>query len=70
MYGDGKVIKRRMTEGVGEFPVDCPMEDCHVKLSYKARPLSASKTQSEVWTFDSSSFGEVDVELGMHYTGC
>lgn len=67
MYGDGKVIKRRMVQGVGEFPVDCPMEDCCVNLSYKARPLCASRTPDEVWVFESSSMG-FNVELGMLHT--
>ncbi|GMH35829.1 hypothetical protein BSKO_03697 [Bryopsis sp. KO-2023] len=67
MYGDGKVIKRRLVEGVGEFPMDCPMEDCAVRVHYKARPLSKeSENQPETWVFDSaeSSGDPLDIEIG------
>eukprot|EP00850_Spirogloea_muscicola_P013212 SM000088S23753 [mRNA] locus=s88:483697:489033:+ [translate_table: standard] len=35
MLGDGAVIKRRLRQGQGEFPVDCPLEDSTVLLHYK-----------------------------------
>ena len=31
------MTKRRIKEGVGEFPVDCPLEDCAVRVHYSAR---------------------------------
>lgn len=37
LMGTGKVTKRRVKEGVGEFPVDCPLEDCAVRVHYTAR---------------------------------
>ena len=37
MTGNGEVTKRRVREGVGEFPVDCPLEDCAVRVHYTAR---------------------------------
>lgn len=36
MTGNGDVIKRRVKDGVGEFPVDCPVEDCSVSIHYRA----------------------------------
>eukprot|EP00897_Mesotaenium_endlicherianum_P007551 jgi/Mesen1/6824/ME000035S06208 len=39
MLGDGGVIKRRLEDGRGDFPVDCPMEDTRVRLHYAARLL-------------------------------
>ena len=37
LTGSGEVRKRRIKEGVGEFPVDCPLEDCAVRVHYTAR---------------------------------
>ncbi|KAG0618714.1 hypothetical protein M758_4G087100 [Ceratodon purpureus] len=36
MFGDGGVIKRRLRDGVGEFPVDCPLQDSAMRVHYKA----------------------------------
>ena len=36
MTGTGEVTKRRIKEGVGEFPIDCPLEDNAVRVHYKA----------------------------------
>lgn len=36
MTGTGEVVKRRVKEGRGEFPVDCPLEDCAVRVHFKA----------------------------------
>lgn len=35
MTGDGKVMKRRLKDGRGEFPVDCPIEDSTVRVQYR-----------------------------------
>jgi len=35
MTGTGEVTKRRLREGEGEFPIDCPLEDCKVLIHYK-----------------------------------
>lgn len=35
MTGDGQVVKRIVRKGVGEFPVDCPLEDSHVRAHYR-----------------------------------
>lgn len=32
---DGGVLKRRLQEGQGEFPVDCPLHDTSVRLHYR-----------------------------------
>jgi hypothetical protein len=36
MTGTGEVTKRRVREGRGEFPADCPMEDCAVRVHLRA----------------------------------
>jgi hypothetical protein len=35
MTGDGSVVKRRIRDGHGEFPVDCPIEDSSVRVHYR-----------------------------------
>uniref|UniRef100_A0A7S3VGN7 peptidylprolyl isomerase n=1 Tax=Dunaliella tertiolecta TaxID=3047 RepID=A0A7S3VGN7_DUNTE len=37
--GSGEVIKRRLREGNGEFPIDCPMHDTCVRVHYRVRPV-------------------------------
>ena len=37
MTGTGEVTKRRVREGRGEFPVDCPLEDCAVRVHFRVR---------------------------------
>lgn len=37
---DGGVLKRRLQEGEGEFPVDCPLHDTSVRLHYRVRSLA------------------------------
>ncbi|EIE22917.1 hypothetical protein COCSUDRAFT_64037 [Coccomyxa subellipsoidea C-169] len=43
MTGTGEVTKRRVIEGRGEFPVDCPLEDCAVRVHYKATLAGTDK---------------------------
>jgi len=35
MTGDGQVVKRIKSKGEGEFPIDCPLEDSHVRVHYR-----------------------------------
>lgn len=35
VLGNGQVFKKRLVDGEGEFPVDCPLEDCVVRVHYK-----------------------------------
>jgi hypothetical protein len=39
LLGDGTTFKRRVKEGEGEFPADCPMHDCDIKCHYVARTI-------------------------------
>lgn len=39
LTGDGLVTKRRIQDGIGEFPVDCPIEDANVKVHYRLVPF-------------------------------
>ena len=43
MTGRGEVTKRRVKEGVGEFPVDCPLEDCAVRVHFTARAVGSEQ---------------------------
>lgn len=35
MLGDGRLIKRRIRDGKGEFPMDCPLHDSLLHVHYK-----------------------------------
>lgn len=35
LTGTGEVTKRRVREGTGEFPIDCPLEDNTVRVHFK-----------------------------------
>ncbi|XP_078427970.1 FKBP-type peptidyl-prolyl cis-trans isomerase family protein [Wolffia australiana] len=35
MLGDGRLIKRRIVDGRGEFPIDCPIQDSLLRVHYK-----------------------------------
>ncbi|GLJ21531.1 hypothetical protein SUGI_0398520 [Cryptomeria japonica] len=35
MVGDGRLIKRRIKDGKGEFPMDCPLQDSLLYIHYK-----------------------------------
>lgn len=35
LVGDGRVVKRRIQDGRGEFPMDCPLQDCVMRIHYK-----------------------------------
>ena len=37
VFGDGSLLKTRLRDGTGQFPVDCPIEDCKVRLHYSAK---------------------------------
>ncbi len=37
MTGTGEVTKRRVKEGQGEFPIDCPLHDTTVRIHYRVR---------------------------------
>lgn len=43
MTGTGEVLKRRLREGRGEFPIDCPLEDNAVRVHYKAFRLDTKE---------------------------
>ena len=42
MTGNGAVMKRRIKEGTGQFPMDCPMEDSHLQIHYRFQTLSST----------------------------
>ncbi|KAG6744183.1 hypothetical protein POTOM_052893 [Populus tomentosa] len=44
MLGDGRLIKRRLCDGKGEFPMDCPLQDSLLRIHYKGMLLNEEKT--------------------------
>ncbi|KAJ6755833.1 PEPTIDYL-PROLYL CIS-TRANS ISOMERASE PASTICCINO1 [Salix purpurea] len=44
MLGDGRLIKRRLRDGKGEFPMDCPLQDSLLHVHYKGMLLNEEKT--------------------------
>ncbi|KAL4354029.1 hypothetical protein GQ457_06G006560 [Hibiscus cannabinus] len=44
MLGDGRLIKRRLQDGKGEFPMDCPLHDSLLRVHYKGMLLNEEKT--------------------------
>lgn len=44
VLGDGRLIKRRIHDGKGEFPMDCPLQDSQLRVHYKGRLLDDKKT--------------------------
>lgn len=39
LHGDGSLLKRRTERGRGDFPVDCPIHDCRVRVHVATRAL-------------------------------
>ncbi|KXZ48761.1 hypothetical protein GPECTOR_25g345 [Gonium pectorale] len=76
MTGTGEVTKKRLREGTGEFPMDCPLHDTTVLLHYKVRPhglqlstdtRTASTTVEGGWLYDSRAAQEEPLTVD---TGC
>ncbi|KAE8696546.1 Peptidyl-prolyl cis-trans isomerase PASTICCINO1 [Hibiscus syriacus] len=44
VLGDGRLIKRRLQDGKGEFPMDCPLHDSLLRVHYKGMLLNEKKT--------------------------
>ncbi|KAA3455050.1 peptidyl-prolyl cis-trans isomerase PASTICCINO1 [Gossypium australe] len=44
MLGDGRLIKRRLRDGKGDFPMDCPLHDSLLRVHYKGMLLNEEKT--------------------------
>ncbi|XP_058214897.1 peptidyl-prolyl cis-trans isomerase PASTICCINO1 [Rhododendron vialii] len=44
MLGDGRLIKRRVRDGRGDFPMDCPLHDSLLRVHYKGMLLNEGKT--------------------------
>ncbi|ESW17565.1 hypothetical protein PHAVU_007G249700 [Phaseolus vulgaris] len=43
MLGDGCLIKRRIHDGKGDFPMDCPLHDSLLRVHYKGTVLNEEK---------------------------
>ncbi|KAI7747489.1 hypothetical protein M8C21_025905 [Ambrosia artemisiifolia] len=44
VLGDGRLIKRRIKDGKGEFPMDCPLQDSRLRVHYKGMLINEEKT--------------------------
>ncbi|KAL1804706.1 hypothetical protein ACET3Z_027774 [Daucus carota] len=44
VLGDGRLIKRRIRDGKGEFPMDCPLHDSLLRVHYKGMLLDEDRT--------------------------
>ncbi|KAI3474788.1 hypothetical protein Pfo_030047, partial [Paulownia fortunei] len=44
VLGDGRLIKRRLRDGRGEFPMDCPLHDSLLHVHYKGMLLNEENT--------------------------
>lgn len=44
VLGDGRLIKRRLRDGRGEFPMDCPLHDSLLRVHYKGMLLNEENT--------------------------
>lgn len=43
VFGDGVVFKRRVLDGAGEFPGDCPVRDCAVSMRFAVRGVCGAE---------------------------
>lgn len=48
LTGDGLVTKRRIQNGIGEFPIDCPIEDACVIVHYRLVPFQSRVDEAEL----------------------
>ncbi|KAH9605321.1 hypothetical protein KSS87_022449 [Heliosperma pusillum] len=44
VLGDGRLIKRRICDGRGDFPMDCPLQDSRLRVHYRAMLLDDKKS--------------------------
>ncbi|KAK1321113.1 Peptidyl-prolyl cis-trans isomerase PASTICCINO1 [Acorus calamus] len=44
MLWDGRLIKRRIVDGKGDFPMDCPLHDSLLRVHYEGTHLNEEKT--------------------------
>lgn len=71
--GTGEVLKKRVREGTGEFPVDCPLHDTTLRLHYRTRAAAGGKAEPGPWAYDSRAAtpdGQpLEVDSGGQVTG-
>jgi hypothetical protein len=48
VFGDGTVMKRRVVEGPGDFPADCPLHDCRVEIRLEVEAEAEACEGAEV----------------------
>ena len=60
VFGDGVVVKRRLEEGVGDFPGDCPVRDCAARARVAVAAVSAFAADAAASLDDHRSLLEGD----------
>lgn len=64
LTGNGEVMKRRVKEGTGQFPMDCPIQDSRLRINY--RGFLADTGQQFIDTRQASEGAEpLDIDSGM-----
>ena len=53
MTGSGEVLKRRIQDGDGDFPIDCPLHDTTVKAHLRVRLADQGGAGVGEWLYDS-----------------
>ena len=66
MVGTGEVMKSRVARGEGEFPIDCPIVDCPMRIRCVGR-LGGGAGKEVFWDTDEEGSGEpLSLETGMN----
>jgi hypothetical protein len=60
LHGDGSLLKRRTHPGRGEFPVDCPIHDCVVRVHVATYAAPATPDGTRTLLFDTRAPGSGD----------
>ena len=71
VIGTKEIMKSRIKNGQGEFPIDCPIEDCFVKIHCIGRLKDTRDDQSALpfWdTGEKEGKGPFSFETGQHVT--
>jgi FK506-binding protein 4/5 len=58
MTGTGEVTKRRLKEGDGEFPIDCPLNDTTIRVHYRVRQLALRQQQQQSQSSSAGAQGD------------
>ncbi|CAG9467679.1 unnamed protein product [Pedinophyceae sp. YPF-701] len=63
VFGDGSIVKEKLREGEGDFPMDAPVEDCPARIRY--RVIQGDFTGE--WEECEVNLGDGDVPEGVEF---